>query len=126
MELKKVVFEPMNDIHNQEIKILNKLISKIENKENLEEIYNEFLEDVKNHFTFEEELMEKYNFFAKLPHKLEHQRVLNELNEIKEKLNDYDFLEKYFKENFLPWLKNHVETMDTVTAGFFNMVNAQK
>jgi len=127
MELKKVAFEPMNEIHENEVKILNELLKKIENQEKIDDIYQEFLEDVMKHFSYEENLMEKYNFFAKIPHKMEHQRKLEELYTIKkEKLNDFEFLKNYFTQNFIPWLKNHVETMDTVTAGFFNMINAQK
>jgi len=121
MDIKKVAFEPMNEIHQNEVKILEELIEKIENKEDLKEIYEKFLEDVKNHFSFEEDLMQKHQFFAYIPHKMEHDRILNELNEIKNHLDEYENLERYFKESFIPWLKNHVETMDTVTAGFFNM-----
>ena len=125
IEIKKVAYEPMNEIHENETKILEKLLEKIENKEDLEEIYNEFLEDVKNHFAFEEKLMQKYQFFAYVPHKMEHDRIINELEELKKHLNDYEMMNRYFKEHFLPWLDNHISTMDTVTGGFFNMVNAQ-
>jgi len=126
MEIKKVAYEPMNEIHENEIKILEKLLKKIENKEEVSEVFNDFLEDVKKHFSFEEELMQKYQFFAYIPHKMEHDRILNELNELKSNLNDYEYLDKYFKEHFLPWLDNHIETMDTVTGGFFNMVGAKE
>ena len=88
IEIKKVAYEPMNEIHENETKILEKLLEKIENKEDLEEIYNEFLEDVKNHFAFEEKLMQKYQFFAYVPHKMEHDRIINELEELKKHLND--------------------------------------
>jgi len=125
MKIKKVAYEPMNEIHENEIKILEKLLKKIENKEEVNEVFNDFLEDVKKHFSFEEELMQKYQFFAYIPHKMEHDRILNELNELKSHLNDYEYLDKYFKEHFLPWLDNHIETMDTVTGGFFNMVGAR-
>ena len=125
MELRKVAYEPMNEIHSNEMEILEKLLKKIENKENIKKIFDEFLNDVKNHFSFEEKLMEKYQFFAYIPHKMEHDRILNELNELKIHLNDYEYLKNYFEYNFLPWLDNHIATMDTVTAGFFNMIGAK-
>jgi hemerythrin len=54
---------------------------------------------------------------------MEHDRILEELSNIKEtKLDDYEFLDKYFKESFIPWLDNHINTMDTVTAGYFDMI----
>jgi hemerythrin len=123
MNIKQLPFEPMNEVHNKEVEILEKLLNGIENRSNIESLFDEFLDDVKNHFNFEQELMDKYNFFAKVPHKMEHDRILNELEELKTtKLNDYEFLEKYFKEYFIPWLDNHINTMDTVTAGYFDMV----
>jgi len=125
MQLKRVAFEPMNEIHDKEGELLEKLLNAIENKEPLEEVYEEFLKDVEEHFSFEQNLMDKYGFFAKVPHKMEHERILNELYELKNHLNDYDTLKKYFNDHFLPWLENHIATMDTVTAGFFNMIGAK-
>jgi len=124
MQLQQVAFEPMNEVHNKEIKILEKFLKAIEKKEPLTEIYEEFVKDVENHFSFEQNLMEKYNFFAKIPHTMEHERILNELYQLRNDLNDYEKMQKYFKESFLPWLENHIATMDTVTAGFFKMIGA--
>ncbi len=124
MKIKKVVFEPMNEIHENEVKILKKLLEKIEKQEPLQKEFDEFFEDVKQHFEFEENLMKKYGFFAYVPHKMEHDRIINELNEVKKHLNEYEWLKKYFKEYFLPWLDNHIATIDTVTGGFLNMVGA--
>ncbi len=123
MDFAKVAFEPMNEVHEKEIKILEKLLEKIENNEDYSKEYNEFLEDVKNHFGFEEELMKKYQFFAYVPHKMEHDKIINELEELQNE--NTETLKKYFDERFLPWLDQHIQTMDTVTAGFFNMVNAK-
>ena len=123
MEFAKVAYEPMNEVHDKEIKILEKLLEKIENNEDFTQEYKEFLEDVKNHFAFEEGLMQKYDFFAYIPHKMEHDKIINELEELQN--SDRQTLKKYFEERFLPWLDNHINTMDTVTAGFFNMVNAK-
>jgi hemerythrin len=125
MELSQVSFEPMNEVHNKEAKILEKLLNAIKNREKLEDIYDEFLKDVETHFSFEEKLMEEYGFFAKIPHTMEYDRILSELYERKNHLDDYEKLEKYFNENFIPWLNNHIATMDTVTAGFFSKLRYQ-
>jgi len=120
--ISKVKFEPMNEIHENEVKVLNELLEAIENDKDIESKFNIFLDDVKNHFSFEENLMEKYEFFAKIPHKMEHNRIINELIEIKNnKLTNEELLE-YFNNYFIPWLNNHINTMDTVTAGFFDMI----
>ncbi len=123
MEFAKVAYEPMNEVHDKEIKILEKLLEKLEKNEDYTQEYKKFLEDVKNHFAFEEGLMQKYDFFAYIPHKMEHDKIINELEELQN--SDRQTLKKYFDERFMPWLDNHINTMDTVTAGFFNMVNAK-
>jgi len=124
MELKQVSFEPMNEVHNKEAEVLEKLLTAIKKREKIEELYDEFLKDVENHFKFEQNLMEKHNFFAKIPHTMEHERVLKELYELKS-VKDYDALEIYFNNVFIPWLENHIATMDTVTAGFFSQIGAK-
>ena len=122
MELLQVSFEPMNEVHNKEAEVLERLLIAIKNRENLDNVYDEFVKDVENHFSFEQKLMDKYEFFAKIPHKMEHNKILNELKKIKNHLNEYENLEKYFDTTFLPWLTNHIATMDTVTAGFFSQI----
>jgi len=122
-DISKVAYEPMNQIHENEVKVLNDLLESIKTNQNIEEKFEIFLDDVKNHFNFEQNLMEKYNFFAKIPHKMEHDRIVRELEEIKNtKLDDKKFLEEYFYNHFIPWLDNHIKTMDTVTAGYFDMI----
>ena len=123
-KVNSVAFEPMNEIHNRELEYINRLYDAIENNSDIEKAYEEFLNDVKEHFSFEEKLMEKYNFFAIVPHKMEHNRILNELEILKNKLNDTKHLKDYLTKAFIPWLENHINTIDTVTAGFFKMINA--
>ena len=119
-----VSFEPMNEIHNNELKYINALYEALEKNENIKKAYEDFINDVKNHFAFEEKLMDKYKFFATIPHKMEHQRILNELLQLQTRLDDRELIKNCLKNSFVPWLENHVNTMDTVTAGFFKMVNA--
>ena len=122
MELKRVAYEPMNEIHDKEAEILERLLEKLEKNEDYSKELEDFIKDVENHFSFEENLMEKYNFFAKIPHKMEHDRILNELYQLRNLSREE--VKKYFNEHFLSWLDNHIATMDTVTAGFFNMIKA--
>jgi hemerythrin len=122
-KISQVAYQPMNDIHNNEVKVLNELLEAIENNNDIENKFNIFLDDVRNHFNFEQNLMEQYNFFAKVPHKMEHDRIVNELEEIKNSNLSNEELLQYFNQSFIPWLENHINTMDTVTAGYFNMVN---
>ena len=123
MKLKRVAFEPMNQVHDKEMIILEKLLNELNENKDITNTLEEFIDDVKEHFSFEEDLMQKYQFFAYLPHKMEHDRILNELNDLRGKTNKE--IKQYLNEQFIPWLNQHIDTMDTVTAGFFNMVNAK-
>ena len=89
--------------------------------EEIENLFIRFLEDVKNHFSYEEELMEKAKFFAYAVHKAEHQRVLKELEKLYrmwKQRKDSEKLKDYLKDTFVPWLLEHVKTMDTATASY--------
>ena len=123
--ISQVKFEPMNEIHNNEVKVLNEFLDAIEKNKDIESKFDIFLDDVKNHFNFEQNLMEKYNFFAKVPHKMEHDRIINELEEIKNSSLNNEELLQYFNQQFIPWLENHINTMDTVTGGYFDMINVK-
>jgi len=121
-ELPLVAYPGMNQVHKRELYYLNSLYSSIVSKEPEEEIdrrFEEFLKDVREHFSYEEELMEKTHFFAYQCHKEEHRRVLKELDEVfkswKEN-RDREELKSYFEEVFKPWITEHILTMDTVTA----------
>ncbi|NPA55522.1 MAG: hemerythrin family protein [Epsilonproteobacteria bacterium] len=126
MSFFKVAYDPMNRIHEEEIRLLHKLLDTIRNNGDIQTDFQLFFDDVQNHFAFEEDLMQKYNFFAQIPHKMEHNKIIKELQNIQQtKLHDRKFLEEYFTHHFIPWLENHIQTMDTVTAGFFDMIKAQ-
>ncbi len=126
----RVAVEQMNEVHDTEIDILNRLYEAIEKYEKgegsieeVERLFDEFLKDVQEHFSFEQGLMEEYNFFAYPMHRGEHDRVLMELNQLKrkfEKEKDPKLLKEYLSNIFVPWIVNHVQTMDTVTAHFLS------
>lgn len=125
-EIPKVAVNKMNEIHSEEIKIVNELYQKILDNGDLETIialFDEFLKDVESHFSFEQSLMEKYNFFAYPIHRGEHDRVLYELKSLEKLLkekNNIEAVKDYLEDNFKPWIINHVMTMDTVTAMYLS------
>lgn len=125
--LPKVALKDMNEIHDVEVEILNKLYDELlkEDKdlETIDKLFSEFIEDVKKHFSFEQGLMEKYNFFAYPMHRGEHDRILTELSQLKNKWDkdkDTNLLKQYIENYFVPWLYNHIQTMDTVTAMYLS------
>jgi hemerythrin-like metal-binding domain len=125
-EIPRVALNDMNKVHDVEIEIVNKLYDAIMKNEDIAEIlkyFDEFLNDVINHFTFEQGLMEKYNFFAYPMHRAEHDRVLHELKSLEKMLKekgDTKTVKDYLENVFKPWIINHVQTMDTVTAMYLS------
>ena len=125
-EIPRVALNDMNKVHDVEIEIVNKLYDAIMKNEDIAEIlkyFDEFLNDVINHFTFEQGLMEKYNFFAYPMHRAEHDRVLYELKSLEKMLKekgDIKTVKDYLENVFKPWIINHVQTMDTVTAMYLS------
>ena len=125
-QIPKVALERMNKVHEEEIKLLNQLFEAIDQEKGTDEIdslFKAFVEDVKKHFSSEQEMMEQYNFFAYPMHRGEHDMVLGQLVNLEkrwEKEKNPELIKAYIENEFLPWLMNHIQTMDTVTAHFLS------
>lgn len=129
-QIPRVALERMNRVHEKEIDILNELyetIKEFENEEktieDIDRVFNEFLKDVDYHFSSEQEMMEQYNFFAYPMHRGEHDMVRGQLASLKkkwEKEKNPEIIKSYIEKEFIPWLINHIQTMDTVTAHFLS------
>jgi len=125
-QIPKVALERMNKVHEEEIKLLNQLFEAIDQGKGTDEIdslFKAFVEDVKKHFSSEQEMMEQYNFFAYPMHRGEHDMVLGQLVNLEkrwEKEKNPELIKAYIENEFLPWLMNHIQTMDTVTAHFLS------
>ncbi|WP_457625888.1 bacteriohemerythrin [Persephonella sp.] len=129
-QIPRVALERMNRVHEEEIRLLNELYETIDecvrgekSLEDVDKAFRAFYEDVKQHFSSEQEMMEKYNFFAYPMHRGEHDMVLAQLENLKrrwEKEQNPELIKAYVEKEFLPWLMNHIQTMDTVTAHFLS------
>ena len=129
-QLPRVALERMNKVHEKEIEIMNELYQLLQDYEkgnasieDIDKAFNEFLEDVKYHFSSEQEMMEQYNFFAYPMHRGEHDMALGQLQNLQknwEKNKNPEIIKSYLENQFLPWLINHIQTMDTVTAHFLS------
>ena len=122
-QLPMVAKPSMNDTHLEEILIINKLESAaLDNDvQAVAQILNELLEHTAIHFFDEEEMMEETLFPALKMHKSEHDRHLHELKSVIryfDEHKDTTAISAYIQGNLTPWLINHIETMDTMTAKF--------
>ncbi|NOQ76428.1 MAG: hypothetical protein GQ475_01280 [Methylococcaceae bacterium] len=119
----QVAMDAMNDVHREELVIVNSLHAVIKENNTLEisELCKQWLEHTKAHFNRENSMMEKYGFPAYHCHHSEHVEALKGLEFIikqwEEKAN-LDALASYVATIWPQWYVNHISTMDTVTSAF--------
>ncbi len=120
-DVQKVANMFMNAVHEDEIELVNKLYEALKNgdKEEADKLMEEFVQDVEEHFSMEEEMMREAEFFAYPMHKAEHDNMRKEVAKVYEewkKSKDASYVIRFLEEVFAPWIKLHVATMDSVTA----------
>lgn len=121
----------MNDVHYEDIEIINDLYESvllyekeqtIENKNLVVIKYGNWFEHTVNHFQGEEEKMLELNFPPYLMHKGEHERCLDIMKDVIDNFietENVNAIKKYLEEDLIEWLVVHIQTMDTITASFF-------
>ena len=121
----------MNDVHHEDLDIINDLFELVLQYENdptstnetaLNSKYKEWLEHTIAHFQREEVLMAEKNFPPYPFHKGEHDKTLEIMKSVFsqwEDSKDIQVLKRYMIEDLPQWLVSHIQTMDTVTAMFF-------
>lgn len=126
-----VAMDFMNDVHFEDIDIINELFELIlkyendsteENKVLISQQYIQWINHTVAHFQREEEMMIEKKFPPYYAHKGEHDNALSIMNKIFNEWQseeDIKILKHYFIEVLPQWLINHIQTMDTVTAMFF-------
>lgn len=122
----------MNDVHFEDVDIINELYENIlsyenepneSNKDKLVSLYEEWFKHTINHFKGEEDKMIELKFPPYIVHKGEHDNCLRVMEELLinfKNNSDIDALKNYFERDLISWLINHIQTMDTVTAMFFS------
>ncbi|CAI6147993.1 MAG: Bacteriohemerythrin [uncultured Sulfurimonas sp.] len=125
-----VAMPSMNDTHLEDIILINQLSAAAQSRNipATKIFLEELVEHSISHFSGEEAMMKEYNFPPYSVHKAEHDRVLKELNNVTRIFNegegDFSLVTSYVDGSLIPWLLNHIETLDTATAMF--LVNATK
>ena len=130
-ELPMVAMDFMNEVHLEDVDIINELYERIlayehtpttENQEQIDQQYQLWFEHTVAHFKGEEIEMEERAFPPYMMHKGEHDKalaVMDELFRTWQTTRDINILKNYFTTTLPQWLTHHIQTMDTVTAMFF-------
>jgi hemerythrin len=126
-QVEYVDVEQMQQTHENEIKLLNeidKLAVQYEmhktGREELEKKLDTYIAHVEEHFEYEEELMEEYDFPSFDMHKLAHDMFLVDLRYAKNSWKRSGDLEKiiYFIRKTPEWIIMHISTVDAPTATY--------
>ena len=127
-KLPRVAYAMMNTVHEEEVELLEKLESALNQNPfkvmEVDQVLSELLAHTQEHFANEERLMKEVSFPAMMMHQGEHLRVLNEMKRIVShwgQTRDPEVVREYFLETLTEWLMLHITTMDTVTAQFIAM-----
>lgn len=127
----EVAVKAMHDVHVEEVAMINEIYALLDAVEAgsgdpalLADKVEAFLAHTHEHFAGEEQLMQEYAFPPYPMHKLAHDEFLHDLSEAvvqwKEDGNPVPIA--HFMRKTLPaWMKEHIATMDFVTADFINM-----
>lgn len=124
--------EFMNEVHKEDVDIINSIYELILGYENepteknfelINSKYEEWTIHTINHFKGEEDKMLELRFPPYPMHKGEHDNALSQMDNVYRQwcnTKDINILKEFMGESIPAWLTHHIQTMDTVTAMFFS------
>lgn len=108
----------MDEKHDEFLALLRNIRSC--EKEKFLPLFKEMIEHTKEHFSFEEELMDRYEFYAKQEHFDEHKTLLGEMEYFYEKAQKLPMFGKsYINDYAYDKFKRHIINIDSQLAMFF-------
>ncbi len=123
-DLPLVVDESMNEVHFEEVEMINSFLGQLDEKadfDTLADSFEELLAHMQEHFAGEEKLMKESRFPSYRLHKGEHDKILNEARYIYmdwRTRKESEPLREYFEEDIAQWLDQHIKAMDIPMAQF--------
>ena len=89
-------------------------------------VVDAYIAHTRDHFGREEAEMQRTGFPPYPVHQSAHARCLAAMDQAREALaaGDVDTARRFFLEDVPQWLEDHLATMDTVTAGWFQRMGA--
>ena len=127
-----VAMDFMNEVHAQDVVVINDLYALIEayeaapNEANAEAIAKQlafWFEHTVSHFQGEETQMREKRFPPYAMHKSEHDNALAKMDFVLRnwsRTKDIGMLRAYVTQDVPAWFMQHIATMDTVTANFLS------
>jgi len=133
-EITEVCIPFMQETHLEEIEMLNALYAMFERVRQGEDVpelaekITAIAEHTHAHFERENEKMRELNFPPYAVHKQVHDEYLNAMDEVIatwQASDDLSPIISFFEQETPAWMKQHISTMDFVTANFFAMAEGR-
>ncbi len=118
IHLPKTRDEKIDTIHQEELALLERLLKTLDDgtDDEIKSLFTAFIEHMQMHFAHEESLMEGLDYYSMGElHKGEHYKVLSEASYKLMNWNNFkdkEEIREYLAEDFIPWLKQHIDAMD--------------
>jgi hemerythrin-like metal-binding protein len=122
--LSRINHDEINVIHEEEVKLLDSLLSLVKEGKDLDAITSAFealIDHMAAHFSFEESLMQGQSYAMYTIHQAEHYKVLNEAKYrmmLWTSSKDVWDLDEYLSDDLLEWYGQHIDAMDKPLADF--------
>ena len=123
-DIVQVSVSSMNEVHKQEVEIINELLKQLDSKVEFEKFstsFEKFITHMQEHFAGEEKLMKELQYPSLQMHKADHDKVLNQTRYVEmqwRNRRDEEAIREYLEDEIVVWLDQHIKAMDTPMADY--------
>ena len=126
----QVALDFMNTVHCEELTLVQSISDLIDtdspDNNKISELLDQWVTHTEQHFERENRYMQEYKFPAYPVHSNEHDAALEQIRQVQQQWNqrqDLEPLKQYLQNDWPAWFKNHISTMDFITAQFLSQFN---
>ncbi|MEA3302006.1 MAG: hemerythrin family protein [Pseudomonadota bacterium] len=123
----QVALDFMNTVHCEELTLVQSISSLLDadtpDNTHISQLLEQWIAHTEQHFSRENHYMEEYRFPAFPVHAQEHEAALQQIREVQQQWDQQQNLEslkQYVQHDWPDWFKNHISTMDFITAQFLS------
>lgn len=123
----QVALDFMNTVHCEELTLVQSISGLIDadspDNQKISELLDHWVTHTEQHFERENRYMQEYRFPAYPVHSNEHDAALEQIRQVRQQWDhehDLESLQQYVQQEWPAWFKNHISTMDFITAQFLS------
>ena len=123
----QVALDFMNTVHCEELTLVQSISGLIDaespDNNRISELLAQWVTHTEQHFERENKYMQEYRFPAYPVHSHEHDAALEQIRQVQrqwDQQQDIESLKQYLQHDWPAWFKNHISTMDFITAQFLS------